>query len=191
MKNQKLKTYLKKHTAILEELDRLSKKHTFKAFDKTLRIEDNTVQPFSTLYHLLSDIENIQNDTLILTSLFKFEGLLSRYRLSTVIHRALTLGADIRHLSMEYFDKLLKLGDKDIYLTLSQNRDLPKEAAYKLATILNKEITYLLFYHLFENPELDTTFKKDLVTICKNAIANNPKDFALLDTLVKEYEKKY
>ncbi len=191
MQNKKLKQCLKKHTTILEELERLREHHEFKSFDKNLRIEDSTVQPFSSVYHLLADIKNIQNDTSIISSIYRFKGLLSHYRISALVHRALTLGADIRHMQSEDFDKMLALNDKDIYLTLAQNHDLPKEAAYKLANILKKKVTYPLFYHLFENPALDTTFKKDLVTICKKAIADNPKDFAMLEILVKEYEKKY
>ena len=191
MKNHKLNKSLEDYITILEYIQELPTRHEFNSFDKCIKIEDCVVKPFDTLYYLLSDLKEIENDHKIIDSLFGFETQLHKGRIVTLIHRAIDLGANMSEFSLEDFYRLLDLKDKDIYIALSKSRYITKEVATKLASSLDKDITYLAYHNLFENPHLQKVFKKELIDICKQKIDDNPKDYTLLDSLVKQYKRRF
>ncbi len=172
MKDNFLQTYKE----ILQAIYDLKREHVFNDFDKAIKVEDSLLQPYNTLYYLLYEIKDIQTDKTIISDLLEFKRFLNKYRVSTLIHLAISLGDDLSGLNKPTFQTLIKLEDKDILIQLAKSPYIDDVIASMLLTE-----TYMVLKNLQENQTISKEFKetklKDYITNSKNA--------AILKSIVK------
>ncbi len=163
--NQKITKLSDDYLQILRLIEGLNDKNIFKSFENTLRVQDGILNLFDSLYYLVGDNKDITSNKNIILDMFDFQNFLNTYRLTTIIQRAIELGATMQHFTFDDFMLLVGLGDKDINIVLASSKYINDEVARKIF----KPIVYKVLDNLFLNDVLSIEFKKELLAfLCED-----------------------
>lgn len=162
MKNKK-ETFLQDYTDMLNLFEDMQKNNNFKDFNNTIRIQDSHVLIFDSLYYLIANLDDIKTSREIIFSLLTFKGFLKLGRLVTLVYRALTLGVDLSQYTIDDFDKLIVLNDRDILSQLAKSPYINDAIALKLI-----RENYQILKNILENDVLSEDLKLSIFSYIKS-----------------------
>jgi len=118
---------------------------------KTIKIQDSILNLFDTLYYVVNDMSNIKSNKNIILDMFVFKKFLSKYRLVTILLRAIELGANMEDFTLNDFMLLIDLKDKDINIALASSKYINDKIAKKLIIPIYKVLDNLLSNEILSN----------------------------------------